>query len=534
MGVGLGIDRSGQRAKGGPRTNTRRIARPALFLATALALTACGGGSDGDDVAEVTDAPTGTEPVVASTLPASTEAAPATDPVVPPIVDALRRSGADADLFSGRGDLTTFVAPGYDAGTDDPEQAAWSYLTAFGAAYGVSDPSTRFELVSVTETAVGAIVRLRQLLDGRPVFAGEITVSVAPDGEVLGVNGVVAPDADVPDAILSDVDAVEAATAATGGRAGDPPELVVFSPAVDATDPAPPVPAWAVPVLVDDEGVWLEEIVVVSAIDGTILVRAGIDMTGENWDLSDTANEVDDDGKAVYDNATLIFETRSGDRTQMSEPDGDASGAAENFSTTWAYWFDTHARDSFDDAGGTCDIYVHVGVNWKNASSNRNCFVRIGDANPYAQSLDVLAHELTHSVTGQTSGLLYEGESGALNEHYSDFFATMIDRADWVIDIVNRDTAAPAIDRYSEFLVTDEDKGGVHSNSGIGNHVGYLVAADGTKAHADTGVEVTGIGREQTEALWYAVLQSLAPRADVYELGLHNDQCRPPHGRFGR
>jgi Zn-dependent metalloprotease len=54
----------------------------------------------------------------------------------------------------------------------------------------------------------------------------------------------------------------------------------------------------------------------------------------------------------------------------------------------------------------------------------------------------VIAHELAHAVTTHTTALVYEGESGALNEHLSDVFGIMVrrraanttvDKADWLI-----------------------------------------------------------------------------------------------------
>jgi Zn-dependent metalloprotease len=43
-----------------------------------------------------------------------------------------------------------------------------------------------------------------------------------------------------------------------------------------------------------------------------------------------------------------------------------------------------------------------------------------------ASSLSVVAHELFHGVTGHTARLIYQGETGALNESYSDIFGTII------------------------------------------------------------------------------------------------------------
>ena len=59
--------------------------------------------------------------------------------------------------------------------------------------------------------------------------------------------------------------------------------------------------------------------------------------------------------------------------------------------------------------------------------------------NYLAGSLDIVAHELTHGVTDYSSGLIYQGESGALNEAFSDIMATAVEfyfqptRADYLL-----------------------------------------------------------------------------------------------------
>ena len=52
---------------------------------------------------------------------------------------------------------------------------------------------------------------------------------------------------------------------------------------------------------------------------------------------------------------------------------------------------------------------------------------------PLSQDADVVAHELTHGVTERSSGLVYQNESGALNEAWSDIFGAMVDRNDWLL-----------------------------------------------------------------------------------------------------
>jgi thermolysin len=132
--------------------------------------------------------------------------------------------------------------------------------------------------------------------------------------------------------------------------------------------------------------------------------------------------------------------------------------------------------------------------------------------------------------------LTYSGESGALNESWSDVFGAMVERyanggqetaATWWIgeaaytpatagdamrymDTPHRAgnygyTANDDPDHYSERYTGTGDSGGVHINSGIANHVFYLVAKGGNHAHIP-GPFVTGIGADAAARIWYKAL----------------------------
>ena len=40
---------------------------------------------------------------------------------------------------------------------------------------------------------------------------------------------------------------------------------------------------------------------------------------------------------------------------------------------------------------------------------------------------------MTHGVTERTAGLLYQNQSGALNESLSDIFGSMVERQNWLL-----------------------------------------------------------------------------------------------------
>ncbi len=145
---------------------------------------------------------------------------------------------------------------------------------------------------------------------------------------------------------------------------------------------------------------------------------------------------------------------------------------------------------------------------------------------PLSQDADVVAHELTHGVTERSSGLIYQNESGALNEAWSDIFGALVDRQEgatgadiWLIgeDIYTpgtpgdalRDMADPAaVRRLTTTTPTrytgTADNGGVHRNSGIANLAFQLLVDGGTHPRGKTSVNVPGIGFDAAADIFYA------------------------------
>jgi thermolysin len=141
----------------------------------------------------------------------------------------------------------------------------------------------------------------------------------------------------------------------------------------------------------------------------------------------------------------------------------------------------------------------------------------------FSGALDIVAHELTHGLIEFSSDLIYQNESGALNESFSDVMATGAEYfyedvgprpPDYLIgeDVIRpggiRSMANPGVfgdpDHYSRRYTGDEDGGGVHSNSGIPNHAFYLAIEGGT--NRTSGLSVSGVGaanREQIEKAFY-------------------------------
>jgi bacillolysin len=155
-----------------------------------------------------------------------------------------------------------------------------------------------------------------------------------------------------------------------------------------------------------------------------------------------------------------------------------------------------------------------------------------------AGALDVVAHEWTHGVTDFTSNLIYQDESGALNEAFSDIMGATVefnyqpagsgrDQADWLIgeDVyllppgylrsLNNPIARGLPDHYSlrQFIGTGIDDGGVHFNLTIATHAFYLAVAGGQNRVSR--ITVPGVGManlERIERIFYrAFTMLLAP-----------------------
>ncbi len=216
--------------------------------------------------------------------------------------------------------------------------------------------------------------------------------------------------------------------------------------------------------------------------------------------------------------------------------DSSADAAYANAGIVRDYFQAELGRNSIDNAGLTLILNVHFGVDYLNAFWDGD-EMTFGDGDgaiftDFASSLDVVAHELAHGVTQHTANLDYYSQSGALNEHFSDVFGSVITQAhlgqdagtaDWLIgdEIMGptlfgealRSMKAPGSaydnallgkdpqpDHMSGYYAGPGDNQGVHINSGIPNKAFYLVA--------------THIGTPKAAQIWYHALQNLWFNAD--------------------
>lgn len=287
---------------------------------------------------------------------------------------------------------------------------------------------------------------------------------------------------------------------------------------------------------------------------------SGHGATGPHYDLS--AN----DGRQItYDarnrTSLLYYVTDSDDVWDLVTSNRASPGQPALID---AQYYANVADDYYQSAHGlnwlTCtgkaamSSVGHYSKNYNNAFWNGTYLVYgDGDGTTFRElsgGLDVVAHESTHAVTDCTSALVYQDESGALNEAFSDmmgnsaeFFAASSGRdptvsPDWLIgeDVYLAASVQPGFrnmsdpaedgdpDHYSERQIGGGDNGGVHTNSGIANHAYYLLLAGGQNAgcargHShctgDGAISVSGIGLAAAQQIFFLGFTALPSNATM-------------------
>ncbi len=459
---------------------------------------------------------------------------------------------AFAALKADRAASNTFALAESLPGNLDPESAAKRILAhAFASrampsltAPMVDDEESNFRSLGVeTVPLTGTIVvKFRQQIRGIPVFASLVSVELDGANELVSLNASLAkPDLASYVARISPLDALKkiAALAGYGRKLPDGvPALHLFldhkgkwhlayivedvhsrhrSKASAARQQIP---------LVYDYVIDASRGGLVAELPRTPAVRHDTASARDELGQMRTFNIEIKGGKRVMRDARLNIETCD---LAYLDPIGKLPGhlASHPFSPA-AVSAHTHAarvtdflrkvlkRNNIDNMGGRVVSTVNCVVKafeqppgskvwlnafWDGAQMLYGQELSGGRLRSMASSLSVVAHELFHGVTGATARLIYLGETGALNESYSDIFGTLIANSarrdiakwDWHVGcgVAIRDMQDPTRhdqpklmkDFLTVPLTQQDDLGGVHVNSGIHNYAAYHVMAanDGRK-----------------------------------------------------
>jgi bacillolysin len=442
-----------------------------------------------------------------------------------------------------RGERLQLRRAAAEPGEDDDLATAREFLRANRRILLLDDPDLELATQKRTEDELGfRHIKFDQRFRGLAVWPNQVIVHLDRDSTVYLMDGAFVPTPRLISLkpIVDSKSALRIARRETGAADGGKataPELFIYAP---GTRPARL--AWKVVVSPSVTKSW---IVVVDAVNGARLTKisrvqsegldgSGVDTNGLTRSLhvfraTNGKIYMIDTSKAMYDPTSqppdyeksrgVIFVYDAANTPDSSDPDSsdatwyyetstdpnswdppDAVSASFALSYVYDYYKDTHGRNSIDGKGGTINGLVRLGSNFENAfwSSSENAMF-FGDGDNYVGSLDVVGHELTHGVTDNTAGLIYQDQSGAMNEAMSDIFGEMVEAytygsLDWIhgssLSNSYRNMADPASHdqpgTMSDYVNTDSDEGGVHTNSGIINHA-YYYLAEGLNGAIGTG-----------------------------------------------
>ena len=241
------------------------------------------------------------------------------------------------------------------------------------------------------------------------------------------------------------------------------------------------------------------------------------------------------DGNTVFNSNGQMFSDEDnywdlGNENQ-DEVAVDAHYCTEKFYDLMLNRFDW---DGLDGEGRSMNSIIHIGqiINafWDGSSAS------FGDGGCHhgpLTTLEVVAHEFMHGITEFSSGLIYQDESGAINESLSDVFGKALEyyedpeNFDWTIghSFIETQYAIP----FRSFVEPNEfghpnfykgefwsSFGAVHTNSSVGNHWFYLLVNGGQGVNeAGVSYSVQGIGMDKAlEIVFHAETLSLIPNSD--------------------
>lgn len=446
---------------------------------------------------------------------------------------------------------------------------AMNFLRNNADLLGAGNPETAWRLEREERDGLGYTrMRFVQRWEGLEVWPAGITIQTSPAGDVMLLTGAYSPEPGIPSE--PEIPSAEARSIALrdpflpGSRILEEPGLLVHAPLESDARLA-----WRL--VVGHEGFKRTELFI-DAREGKVLSRVpqvvttaatgtGVDLNGQTrqlnlWRHTDNRFYTADTSKPMFDPSSQP----PGPATsrgiisvldQQNSPQIDLSGvafisstsangpwnphavsASVNLGRVFDYYLQRFNRNSVDGSGGT--MIGIVNLDDDNAYSDSQSQMMIfGNRRKYAEALDVVGHEMTHSVISTTARLVYQFQSGALNEAFSDILGEGCEAhfnggtPDWVMGAALGQPfrslskpgsllafgSTPYPEKMSQFvdLPADVDKGGVHINSSVVNHCFYQLAVGMPGA----------IGIDDALAIFYrAVTTKLNPNSQFIDARL--------------
>ena len=392
------------------------------------------------------------------------------------------------------------------------EEKVFSFLETYKAVFNLNQPDTSFDIVSVKTDSYGfQHITLNQVYDGVPIYDGKLKFHFTAENKLATINGNFLPNIKLsatPSLTENTANtiALQAIIDQDLNKSGEPlfinkNSLYVFQKGLAQGHYSTRHLVYEVEVRNELD---VREFIFVDAQSGTVIEQ----FTG-------MAHALD---RIVYENSTANTVWEEGDPFPGSLTIWQRN-EVEVSAHTYNFFNNAFGYESYDGAGAQMRTVNNTTGGCPNASWN-------GSTANYCDgtaSDDVIGHEWGHAYTGNTSGLIYAYQSGAMNESYSDIWGETIDLLNDYEDAdddVSLRTGCNSSDRWmigedasafgsairdmwnppckgdpgkvtaGNYWCSAGDAGGVHINSGIPNHA-YALLVDGGTFNGQT---ISGIG----------------------------------------
>jgi hypothetical protein len=458
---------------------------------------------------------------------------------------------------------------------------AQAFLAQHAGAFGESEPGRHLQARRAERDALGMThVRFRQIVPvtldpathgaaaalnpgepaSLPVVGGEIIVHLTPDQQVSSAGGRLAPALQMttpavpPEAAATGLtqataialaralfqaeNGVEGVADATVSRA------IVVPGLLENTADASAYLTWAVGVANDPR---FSAVYCVDAQDGTLrfkgervmqLYRKIYDCTANPSSGACWSSLVDSNG---YHHGRREGEASWGPHPVYNAYDVDIAydvlGSAHEYLASRFGRSGANGQGGLENGGSGCingatvtSASMYLDQFW-GAGCTRASYSSTCGTIAFCHALtvpDIIAHEYAHGITTSVRAMTYYGQSGALDESFSDVFGQIFEKSylgatdwfagggvvfpggTWPTGLRNlRDPAnsagEPIASRFnsSDVYCGGNDNGGVHWNSTILSHAAYLLA-EGTGTNGPfNGCTIQAIGIEQMEQVMY-------------------------------
>ena len=450
-----------------------------------------------------------------------------------------------------------------DSDASTPARAVKETLADYGDAIGIDGDSSKAVVTKTLDSSTGgSVVRAQQVVDGVPVFGGQVVMSLDPSHDVTSITAATTDPGTAAQApVVGEATARDTAVAATARQqhvaAGSLSTTDIgrrlYDPSLVGADPRLGVrPVWQFSVT---NGSQVRETVLVGSAHGEV-VLAFNDAPGINRRICDNANRHTLSDSADVPTSCTAARTEGGVATGTL----DVNNAYDNLG---------EASQAYSDLDGI-DLTNMIGLGASGSrtllSTVRWCYSNdpcpFGNAfwdgsqmvfgQGYAGADDVVGHELTHGYVERTSNLFPIYQSGAINESVADTIGEVVDHRNgtdsdsaWNLgeaipggplrsmkDPTLRFQGEPSQpDRMTspyfekaeagdDLNGDNNDDGAVHRNDGVGNKTAYLISQGGTfNGQTITGIDAGDPGLAKTGRLYLETIPRLTSGADYAQLG---------------